>query len=353
MATARGRTGANAADAAFGRKILIVVLAAAVLLTLWILADVLLLFFGSTLLAILLGIIARPLLDLGVPRWAAISIVSAAVLCALVGMVWILGAQVANELQNLSARLSEASRWLAGMPFSQAIDNLDTDVPATLIPRFASWTVSAGTAVVGLVLVLTGAVYLAVDSRTYREGFLKLIPQRYLPSVSATVDDAHHALERWLGGQLIIMAVVGTMTGVGLSLVGLESALALGLLAGAANFVPYLGSIAAAVVTLIVAASHSWEMVLWAGGILFAIQQIESNILQPLVGGGSVSLPPAIALYAIAAMGLLFGPLGLLFGFPLAVVSDIAIRRIYVRDTLDRPVEILGAAAEKSDTQAN
>ncbi len=353
MATARGRTGADAADAAFGRKVLIIALAAAVLLSLWILADVLLLFFGSTLLAILLGILARPLLDLGTPRWAAISIVTVAVLCALVGIVWILGAQVANELQNLSARLGEASRWLAGMPFSQAIDNLDTDVPAALIPRFASWTVSAGTAVVGLVLVLAGAVYLAIDSRTYRDGFLKLVPEPYLPSVSATLDDAHRALERWLGGQLIIMAVVGTMTGIGLSLVGLESALALGLLAGAANFVPYLGSIAAAAVTLIVAASHSWEMVLWAGGILFAIQQVESNILQPIVGGGSVSLPPAIALYAIAAMGLLCGPLGVLFGFPLAVVSDIAIRRIYVRDTLDRPVEILGADAEKSKAQAN
>jgi predicted PurR-regulated permease PerM len=353
MATASGRAGANAADVAFGRKVLIVALAGMVLATLWILADVLLLFFGSTLLAILLGIIARPLLDLGTPRWVAISIVSAAVLCALVGLAWILGAQIGEELQNLSARLGEASRWLAGMPFAQAIGNMDTDVPAALIPRFASWTVSAGAAVVGLVLVLAGAVYLAIGSRTYLDGFLKLIPEPYLPSVSATIDDAHHALERWLGGQLIIMVVVGTMTGVGLWLIGLDSALALGLLAGAANFVPYLGSIAAAAVTLIVAASHNWEMVLWAGGILFAIQQLESNVLQPIVGGGSVSLPPAIALYAIAAMGLLFGPLGLLFGFPLAVVSDIAIRRIYVRDTLDRPVEILGNDAEKSEAQAN
>jgi predicted PurR-regulated permease PerM len=57
-------------------------------------------------------------------------------------------------------------------------------------------------------------------------------------------------------------------------------------------------------------------------------------------------------MFAMFAMALLFGPLGVIFGFPLAIVADIAIRRLYVRDTLDKPVEILGKPAQRSEVAA-
>ena len=81
---------------------------------------------------------------------------------------------------------------------------------------------------------------------------------------------------------------------------------------------------------------------------MFIVQQIESNVVTPVVVGGAVSLSPVTGLFAIVAMAVLFGPLGVLFGFPLAVVADIAIRRLYIRDALDEPVEILGDQAKKS-----
>jgi predicted PurR-regulated permease PerM len=59
-----------------------------------------------------------------------------------------------------------------------------------------------------------------------------------------------------------------------------------------------------------------------------------------------VSVAPVVGLFAVVAMGVLFGPLGLLFGFPLAIVTDIAMRRLYVLDTLGEPVEIMGKPAK-------
>ena len=75
------------------------------------------------------------------------------------------------------------------------------------------------------------------------------------------------------------------------------------------------------------------------------IQQLESNIIIPVVAGHTVRLPPAVGLFAVIGMGVLFGPLGLVLGYPLAVVCDVAVRRLYVREALGEEVEIV---AEKS-----
>jgi len=96
-----------------------------------------------------------------------------------------------------------------------------------------------------------------------------------------------------------------------------------------------------------VAIGQSWEMTLWATGLVVLVQQLESNLIMPLVSSSAVQLPPAAGLFAVVAMGVVFGPLGLVLGYPLAVVSDVAIRRLYVRQTLGEDVEI---AAETSRT---
>jgi predicted PurR-regulated permease PerM len=87
-------------------------------------------------------------------------------------------------------------------------------------------------------------------------------------------------------------------------------------------------------------------MVLWAVGVLVIVQQIENNLIAPVLAKRMVSVAPVVGLFAVVAMGVLFGPLGLLFGFPLAIVTDIAMRRLYVLDTLGEPVEIMGKPAK-------
>ena len=76
--------------------------------------------------------------------------------------------------------------------------------------------------------------------------------------------------------------------------------------------------------------------------MLVVVQQVESNLLTPLIADRMVSIAPAVGLFAVVAMGVLFGPLGLILGFPLAIVFDVAVRRLYVRDTLGEEVQIIG-----------
>ncbi|HET9199563.1 MAG TPA: AI-2E family transporter, partial [Dehalococcoidia bacterium] len=120
------------------------------------------------------------------------------------------------------------------------------------------------------------------------------------------------------------------------------AALALALLAGLAQFVPLIGPIVAAVPALLIALSEGWQIVLWTLMLYVAIQQVESNVITPLVQRQAVSLPPAVTLFAVVAFGLLFGPLGLLVAPPLAVVALVAVKKLWVRETLGEPTEVPG-----------
>ena len=169
-----------------------------------------------------------------------------------------------------------------------------------------------------------------------------LFPPRIQTEIGATLDDAGRALGLWLVGQLTAMLLVGILTALGLWLIGLPSPFALGFIAGLADFIPIVGPIAAAIPGLLVASGQGLEMVIWTLAVYILVQQIESNLILPLIVGTVVKIPPALGLFAVIALGVLFGPLGVLFAYPIAVVADVAVRRLYVRETLGEEVEISG-----------
>jgi predicted PurR-regulated permease PerM len=205
-----------------------------------------------------------------------------------------------------------------------------------------AWSTTIAGALASLLLVMFGGMYLAIAPSLYRDGLLKLVPPAIQPNVNATLDDAGEALRRWLRGQVLAMLLVGVFTGLGLWLVGVQSALALGFIAGLAEFVPIIGPILAAIPALLIASNQDVQTVLLALAVLVVVQQVESNLIAPLIAERMVSIAPAVGLFAVVAMGVLFGPLGLLLGFPLAIVLDVAVRRLYVRDTLGEHIKIMG-----------
>jgi predicted PurR-regulated permease PerM len=138
------------------------------------------------------------------------------------------------------------------------------------------------------------------------------------------------------------MMLVFVLTGLGLWAIGLPAALALALLAGLAEFVPLIGPVVAAIPALLIALAEGWQTALWTLLLYLAIQQVESNLIMPLVQHRVVSLPPAVALFAVVAFGLLFGSLGVLFATPLAVVIFVAVKKLWVRETLGEPTELPG-----------
>lgn len=336
------------AETRFVRKILIVGAAVAFAALVWSLREILLLVFASVLLAVILRFLAEILsVRTGMTNsWSLV--VAGGVVVGLIGaVITLFGAQLAGQFNALASQLQSVERTVAGyFDVSSAKDLLSSSL-GSLFARALSWGTTAIAATAGLLLVIVGGVYMAIDPDIYRNGLVKLVPLEWQARIRATLDDAGEALRMWIGAQLLAMVIVGVLIAVGALLIGIPSALALGLIFGLTEFVPVVGPIAGAVLVVLVAIGQSWEMALWATGLVILVQQLESNLIMPLVSGRAVQLPPAVGLFAVVAMGVVFGPLGLVLGYPLAVVADVAIRRLYVRQTLGEDVEI---AAETSRT---
>ena len=154
--------------------------------------------------------------------------------------------------------------------------------------------------------------------------------------------ESERALRLWLRGQLIAMLVVGLLTGLGLWALGMPSALTLGLLAGLLEFIPFAGPILAAIPAVLLALAVSPDLAFWVVVVYFAVQQFEGYVLTPLVQQYAVDLPGVVLLFSLLAFGILFGTLGVILAAPLAVVSYVLVKRLYVIEALHTPTPIPG-----------
>lgn len=328
----------------FIRRVLIVVAILAGAAALYMLSDIILLIFGSVLVAVVLRSIAPPLeqlTSLG-PR-SSLAVAGLGVLALLVGIGVLFGAQISDQLSTLVQSLPAATANLSkSEPFQSVSELLKGSSVGNLLANALSWGTTVFGGLATLFVVLIAGIYIAISPRTYRDGLLMLFPRGVQDKVSATLDAGGEALRLWLGAQLLAMIMVGTLTGIGLAIIGVPSALGLGLIAGVLEFVPIVGPVVAAVPALLLASTQSWELAAWTLLLFVIVQQVESNIIMPLVSGRAVDLPPAVGLFAVIAIGILFGPLGLLLGYPLAIVTDVAVRSLYVREALGEDVDIAG-----------
>jgi predicted PurR-regulated permease PerM len=334
-------------EAVFIRRVLLIVGIVALAASLYLLSDILLLGFGAVLVAVVLRAIARPIYhDTFLSRRLSLAAATLGVVLLLSGIAYLFGAQIGEQLAALIERLPAAMSELSKQPPLLSMSEfLKGSTFGNLVASAFSWGTTVFGALAALVVVLIAGIYIALHPDVYRNGFVMLFPKRVQSQVKETIDDAGGALRLWLGAQLLAMILVGLMTGAGLAMIGVPSALALGLIAGFLEFIPIVGPIVASVPALLLASTQSWEMVAWTLLLFILVQQVESNIIMPLVCGRIVHLPPAVGLFAVVAVGILFGPLGLLLGYPLAIVIDVAVRRLYVREMLGEKVEIV---AEKN-----
>ncbi|MCV0397231.1 MAG: AI-2E family transporter [Rhizobiaceae bacterium] len=332
-----GNPPGSSAGPSFGFRLLAAAGLAIGVLGLWQLRQLVLLVFAAVLLAILIRGLAD-LLRLVVPvgRTSAFIVVGLMSVLAALAFSALLGAQLLGQLTQLWDRLIEL-----GEPIEEAlgIDDLQGWLAqlaeerlsqTSVLNRIVGLSSTAAGAVGNLVLVIVAAFFLGVQPALYRRGVLVLFPPRPRRLVARTLSRTGTGLRRWLLGQLVSMITVGIVTYAGLVALGVPSALALGLIAGVLEFIPILGPLLAAAPAIAIALSEGPELALWVAGLYLVIQQLEGNLIMPLIQQRAVWLPPALTLFAVLGFGILFGPLGVLFATPLTVVCMIAINVLWV-----------------------
>lgn len=320
----------------FTWKVLIVALIGGLLFVGWQVSGALLLVFAGVLLAILLlrataGV--RRVSHLSQPLAFGLVLVVLAALTA--GAFWFMGSTLASQFSQLSNQLSAGMQQLPEQVRSQISDG---SLSTALVSRLRTAATSVMTFLADVVVVVFAGIYLAATPDLYRRGLVLLVPPSGHDRAREVLDATGEALWKWLIGQLISMALVGMLTYAALLLLGIPAALALAVVAAVLEFIPLIGPILAALPAILIGFAVSPTTALWVAGAYLVIQQVEGNLIQPLVQKRVVSLPPVITIGAVVAGGTLFGIMGMFLAAPLAVVSLVLVNYLYVRDRLgERP----------------
>lgn len=183
-----------------------------------------------------------------------------------------------------------------------------------------------------LVVTPVVAFYLLRDWRQLLVFTEELIPTAHRSAAVEFIEEYDSALGKFVRGQLIEATLVGTLTGVGLALLGVPSALLLGVIAGVFNLIPYIGLAISIVPALIVALTMPSPLagLLRVGGVFLVVQFIDGSVTGPRIVGGSVGLHPVVTMLALAFGGAMLGFAGLLLAVPLAVLVKMVGARMLV-----------------------
>ena len=179
-----------------------------------------------------------------------------------------------------------------------------------------------------IVLVPVVAFYFMRDWDNIVGKLLNLLPKAWQAGARTMTREADEVLGAFLRGQVVVMFALGVLYSSGLWLVGVQAALLLGLLAGLASIVPYLGFVVGITASMIVAyvQFQEFSILLWVLLVFSIGQLVESLFLTPILVGDRVGLHPVAVIFALMAGGQLAGFLGVLIGLPVAAVIMVFVR---------------------------
>ncbi len=187
------------------------------------------------------------------------------------------------------------------------------------------------TSLFNIILIPVLSFYLLRDYDVLVERTGKLVPPKRRPRVFQIARESDKALSNFLKGQTVVMLGLAIIWSVGLSIIGLEHALAIGVLSGLLSFVPYLGPAVGVFLGGISALVQGSDLWMLAGvGIVFVVSQgIENYFLTPKFVGDRIGLHPVMVIFSVMAGGQLFGFFGVLLALPVAAVVTVFVRHFY------------------------
>ncbi|MGZ3306682.1 MAG: AI-2E family transporter [Asticcacaulis sp.] len=335
--------GAEPLTVRFMQRVLFVMLAVACAFLAYKLLSLWLLIFGAILIATVLRALAEPLMKYArFPAPAAVLTVFVAVLVFVGVTFYLFGRELVEQAQMVSAQLPAA--WASLQVRLQATDigravqgqigALGKDAGGALsnLPVIAS---NVAASLAELLVASIAGITLAIRPGRYRNGLVMLFPTKHHARLRNGMNAAGRALRGWFTAQFIAMVIVGTLIGVLLSLAGVKSALALGLLAGIAQFVPLVGQVVSAGCGLLLASVYGWQTMAWTLAIYVGVSQLEANLISPFVQRRVNDIPIVLSLFAVIGFAGLLGPIGVLYAMPITVVLYTLVRKIYLENHHD------------------
>ena len=322
---------------------------------LYLLKPVVIPFVGAFLIAYLFSPLVDKLHDYGLPRWLSITLVFVGIAVFMTLAIWYLVPLIWEQLKYARDSIPAGIHWVnyTFLPWVSETFNvdqmeIDTQQFSTVIMDYVQTNYSADSvqamalklAQSGLNFIQIGgtvvlipiiAFYFLLDWDRMLDGLRRLIPRRYEANTLHIVGECHSVLGAFVKGQLLVMVLLGIVYAVGLQLIGLEVGLIIGMIAGLASIIPYLGfavGIIAAVIASLFQFGLDWMQLVLVLVVFMVGQAIEGYILQPFLLGDKIGLSPVAVVFAVLAGAQLAGFLGMLIALPVAAVIVVLLRHV-------------------------
>jgi predicted PurR-regulated permease PerM len=346
----------------FTRKVLIVLVVAFAAMLLWSARDVLLLIFIAAVLAAGIAPVVRRVRVLWrynfkrpISRGAAVMIVYLPFLFTVLLIGAVIVPRFIVDVQELGARLPELIE-------QNILEPAERFVPVNILreelrdgielprSRVFMYMRNAAAGIASVFAVLFMVAYMLIDGDRLRNLFLLIYPPEVRGARRATMRRIARRMSSWLSGQLLLSAIIGVTTFVGLMLLRVPYALPLAIIAAIGELIPVIGPTVGAIPALAVALLHSrWQF--WAV-LVFAIvlQKVENWFIVPRVMSKKVSVSPLAVFVAFMIGASLLGVIGAIIAIPVAAIVQVAFEEVFVKHRERRlDVDRAGTLLRKAD----
>jgi predicted PurR-regulated permease PerM len=339
---------------------------------LWVGRSVFLVGFLGVLLGIVLSAGVDRLERARLPRAAGAVLIVVLVVGALTGIGFLAAPQISRQMEEVRQQLPEAidrvERWMqqrgggvaqiiqaaSDTSSSSAADTTKqqgdppVDIRKSLTQQLAGVTrhffaffSSTVSVLGGLIILLFVTIFVASEPGLYHRGLMHLFPHSSRRKAGEVLSATATTLRRWLLMQMVAMLAIGVVTTIALLLLDIKAAIALGIIAGFLEFIPYMGPILSAVPAVAMALVDSPEKALYVVIAYTAIQQLEGVVVQPLLMKEGLELP-VVTILGQTLFALVFGFMGLLLAVPLMASVMVPVKLLYVRDVVGDEVSVPG-----------
>ncbi|MGC4190401.1 MAG: AI-2E family transporter [Thermomicrobiales bacterium] len=319
-----------------------------VLLGAWVIVQI-----STVVLIVVLGLVFAAAIEplvyrirrAGLPRSQAIGLAYLIVFGIVGGILYFIVPQFVHQFSELNTAVPGIFQTLREQTASSSIDFIRTTGYQTVVriestyngfrnsPSIAkdqafglASSIAGGLFIVASMLIV--AFYWLTEKATAKRLVLDLFPLRRRARAHAIWDEIEFRLGGWTRGQLTLMAVIGTISGIGFFIIGVPYWLALAFLAGLTEAIPYIGPVIGGATAFLVALSDSTHKALAVAIFVFAVQQLEGNVLVPRIMKNAVGMSPLTVTIAVMIGGVLYGPIGTLLSIPLGAVAQVLVTNL-------------------------
>jgi predicted PurR-regulated permease PerM len=183
-------------------------------------------------------------------------------------------------------------------------------------------------AIFNFVLSIIVSFYFLKDREVMQTKFAQTVPKKYHKQVFHFLRDVNDVLSAFIRGQLTVCLIIGVVTFIGLTIMGIDFALLIAIIAGVTNLIPYFGPVIGAIPGIVVGAMQSPWMSLKVLIFFVVVQQIDGNIITPKIVGDKVGFHPVLVILVLLIGGQWKGVLGMLLAIPVAAVIKVTLRHV-------------------------